>query len=56
VALLAITRHGETLGFFIPAQTRNRKADVEPLRVAPKELDPMIASWGASEDEHMGEY
>lgn len=23
---LAITRHGETLGFFIPAQKRNRKA------------------------------
>jgi len=26
---LAITRYGETLGFFIPAQNRSRKAEVE---------------------------
>ena len=53
---LAITRHGETLGFFIPAQKRNRKAEVEAMRAAAKELDAMIASWGVSEDELMGEY
>ncbi len=53
---LAITRHGETLGFFIPAQKRNRKAEVEAMRAAAMELDAMIASWGASEDELMGEY
>ena len=48
---LAITRHGETLGFFIPAQKRSRKAEVEAMRAAAKELDAMIAEWGASEDE-----
>jgi antitoxin (DNA-binding transcriptional repressor) of toxin-antitoxin stability system len=53
---VAITRHGETLGFFIPAQKRNRKAQVEAMRAAAKELDAMIASWGASEDELIGEY
>jgi antitoxin (DNA-binding transcriptional repressor) of toxin-antitoxin stability system len=53
---LAITRHGETLGFFIPAQKRNLKAQVEAMRAAAKDLDAMIASWGASEDELMGEY
>jgi hypothetical protein len=53
---LAITRHGETLGFFIPAQKRNRRKEVEAMRAAAKELDAMIASWGASEDELMGEY
>ena len=53
---LAITRHGETLGFFIPAQKRSRKAEVEAMRAAAKELDAMIASWGASEDELMQEY
>ena len=53
---LAITRHGETLGFFIPAQKRNRKAEVEAMRAAAKELDAMIAAWGASEDEIMREY
>jgi hypothetical protein len=53
---LAITRHGETLGFYIPAQKRSRKAEVEAMRAAAKELDAMIATWGASEDELMGEY
>jgi antitoxin (DNA-binding transcriptional repressor) of toxin-antitoxin stability system len=53
---LAITRHGETLGFYIPAQKRNRKAEVEAMRAAAKELDAMIASWGATEDELMAEY
>ena len=29
---LAIMRHGETLGFYIPAQKRNRKAELEAMR------------------------
>jgi antitoxin (DNA-binding transcriptional repressor) of toxin-antitoxin stability system len=53
---LAITRHGETLGFYIPAQKRSRKAEVEAMRAAAKDLDAMIAAWGASEDELMQEY
>ena len=53
---LAITRHGETLGFFIPAQKRSRKAEVEAMRAAAKELDAMIAAWGTSEDALMQEY
>jgi antitoxin (DNA-binding transcriptional repressor) of toxin-antitoxin stability system len=53
---LAIMRHGETLGFYIPAQKRDRKAQIEAMRAAAKELDAMIASWGASEDELMAEY
>lgn len=53
---LAITRHGDTLGFFIPARKRNRKAEIEAMRAAAKELDAMIAGWGASEDELMEEY
>jgi antitoxin (DNA-binding transcriptional repressor) of toxin-antitoxin stability system len=53
---LAIVRHGETLGYFVPAQKRNRKAELEALRAAAKDLDQMIASWGASEDDLMKEY
>lgn len=53
---LAITRHGETLGFFIPAQKRSRMAEVKAMRAAAKDLDAMIATWGASEDQLMGEY
>jgi antitoxin (DNA-binding transcriptional repressor) of toxin-antitoxin stability system len=53
---LAITRHGETLGFYIPAQRRDRKAELEALHAAAKELDEMITSWGVTEDELMEEY
>ena len=53
---LAITRHGETLGFYVPAQKRSRKAEVEAMRAAAKDLDEMIASWSATEDELMSEY
>ena len=53
---LAITRHGETLGFFIPAQKRSRKAEMAAMCAAAKELDAMIATWGASEEELMREY
>ena len=53
---LAITRHGETLGFYIPTQKRSRKAEIEAMRAAAKELDAMIASWSASEEELMREY
>ena len=53
---LAITRHGETLGFYIPAKKRSRKAELDAMRAAAEDLDEMIASWGASEDELMEQY
>jgi hypothetical protein len=53
---LAIMRHGQTLGYYIPAQKRSRKAELEAMRAAAKDLEAMIASWGASEDELMEEY
>ena len=53
---LAITRHGETLGFYIPAQKRSRQAELEAMRAAAKDLDEMIASWGSTEDELMDDY
>ena len=42
---LAITRHGETLGFYIPAQKRNRDAEVAAMRAAAKDLDALISTW-----------
>ena len=41
---LAIMRHGETVGYYIPAQKRSRKAELEAMRAAAKDLDEMIAS------------
>lgn len=52
----AITRHGQTLGFFVPAQRpADREAALERLDSVSKEVDELIASWGASEEELMAE-
>jgi hypothetical protein len=53
---LAILRHGETLGYYLPARMRSRRAELEAMRAAAKDLDAMIASWTAGEDELMAEY
>jgi hypothetical protein len=53
---LAIMRHGQTLGYYIPAQRRSRKSEIAAMRAAAKDLDEMIASWGAIEEELMAEY
>ncbi len=53
---LTIMRHGETLGFFVPAHKRDRKAELEAMRAVAQGLDEMIASWGTTEDELMEEY
>ena len=55
-APLEILRHGQTLGYYIPAQKRSRKAELEAMQAAAKDLDEMIASWGATEDELMDQY
>lgn len=48
---LAIVRHGETLGFCIPAQKRDRKEELAATRAAAKDLDEMIASWAPAKAE-----
>ena len=53
---LAIMRHGQTVGYYIPAKKRSRKAELEAMRAAAQDLDAMIAAWSASEEELMEEY
>ena len=53
---LAITRHGETLGFYIPAHKRDRKAQIKAMRAAAQDLDEMISSWNAGEEQLLEEY
>jgi antitoxin (DNA-binding transcriptional repressor) of toxin-antitoxin stability system len=48
---VAITRHGETLGFYIPVRRRPTDADREALRAAATKLDALIAAAGTNEEE-----
>ena len=48
---VAITRHGETVGFYLPARRKRKEADLAALRRAGEQLDALIAAAGATEDE-----
>jgi antitoxin (DNA-binding transcriptional repressor) of toxin-antitoxin stability system len=53
---VAITRHGETIGFYVPTRKRPTEADLDALRRAGEQLDALIASTGATEDELLGDF
>jgi len=53
---VAITRHGKTLGFYLPARQRPHEEDLQALRRAGERLDALIASSGAGEEELVSEF
>jgi antitoxin (DNA-binding transcriptional repressor) of toxin-antitoxin stability system len=53
---VAITRHGETVGLYIPARRKQREADLEALRRAGEQLDALIKAAGASEEELVADF
>lgn len=48
---VAITRHGDTVGYFIPARRKRSDADKEALREASTRWQEVLDSEGISEDE-----
>lgn len=53
---LAITRHGETIGFFVPARKPPEEADLEALRRAGDHLTSLLAASGTGEEELLNEF
>jgi len=53
---VAITRHGATIGFYVPARRRPSEADLEALQAAGEQLQAMIVAAGTSEDEIVAEF
>ena len=53
---VAITRHGATIGIYVPTRPRPSQADLEALRVAGERLDALIAAAGTSEEELMEDF
>lgn len=54
-APVAITRHGDTVGYFIPAR-RHLDAEREALKEAAAKLDEMLAAYGITEDEIIADF
>ena len=50
-APIAITRHGETVGYYIPARPSPAQAELDALKEAAARLDALLAQAGVSEEE-----
>ena len=48
---VAITRHGDTVGYYLPARRARSHAERDALKEAASRLQSMLAEQGVSEDE-----
>ena len=53
---VAITRHGDTVGYFIPARRKRSATEKDALKKAAAQLDAMLAAKGITEDELAAEF
>ena len=53
---VAITRHGDTVGYFIPARRKRSDADKAALKEAAKRWQEILDSEGISEDEAVADF
>jgi len=52
---VAVTRHGQTVGYFIPTQGQ-AEADIASLRKASKTLDRLLAAKSVSVDDVVADF
>lgn len=53
---IVITRHGETVGYYIPARPSRDKAEIDALKEAASHLDALLAQAGVSEEDMLSEF
>lgn len=53
---VAITRHGQTIGYYVPARRRPEEEDLEALRRAGEQFATLLEHAGASEEELVSEF
>jgi len=53
---VAVTRHGATIGIYVPTRPKPRQEDLEALRAAGERLQILIEAAGATEDELVEEF
>lgn len=53
---VAITRHGATIGIYVPTKPKARQVDLEALRVAGEKMQELIAAAGTTEDELVADF
>jgi hypothetical protein len=53
---VAITRHGATIGVYLPTRPKPNQEDLEALRSAGQKVQALIAAAGAAEDEIVSDF
>ncbi len=53
---LAITRHGDTIGFYLPVRRKRSEAQKAALNAAHAQIQELMAEAGVSEDEIVEEF
>jgi antitoxin (DNA-binding transcriptional repressor) of toxin-antitoxin stability system len=53
---VAITRHGATIGIYVPTKPKPSQADLEALRAAGEKMQQLIAAAGTTEEELMTDF
>jgi len=53
---VAITRHGETVGYYIPTRHHIEQAELDTLKQAALALEKLLVSHGVTEDELFQEF
>ena len=53
---VAITRHGATIGIYVPTRPKPGEEDLEALRIAGEKMQELIAAAGTSEEELMEDF
>ncbi len=55
-APVAITRHGDTVGYFIPTRRKRSEEERAALKEAAARLDALLAEKGVTEDELVADF
>jgi PHD/YefM family antitoxin component YafN of YafNO toxin-antitoxin module len=55
-APVAITRHGDTVGYYIPARRKRSESEREAMRQAATRMEKMLAATGVAEDEVLADF
>jgi len=53
---VAITRHGATIGIYVPTKPKPSQADLEALRIAGEKMQKLLAAAATNEDEIVSDF
>jgi len=53
---IAISRHGQTVGYFVPVHKKPSRAEVEAFMIAALKVEDLLSEHGIEEEEMVAEF